>query len=189
MGIFSFFAHRTSKKDLRDIIAWVKNMNPDQRAGVLFFTWLTRGINLAEISGNPDIFIPIYHYSRGNEVPIIDIINTFKTQNNSRMLNGVKVHFSTNLAVSYPHEGYSPLVREMWSELFSNHTDLNEVITEFRELLENQSIEALIQNNDVSLGNFIKKPKDIMPHFLVVGHPLSIKLLEENKIASELLKN
>ena len=44
-----------------------------------------------------------------------------------------------------------------------------------------------IENNDVTSEEFLDDPKAILPHFMVSGHPLSIKLLEEEKISKSLL--
>ena len=38
-----------------------------------------------------------------------------------------------------------------------------------------------------NLDELIKNPRSIMPHFLVPGHPLSHKLLEEEKIGKSLV--
>lgn len=44
-----------------------------------------------------------------------------------------------------------------------------------------------LEYNDVTQDELIKNPRSIMPHFLVPGHPLSHKLLEEEKIGKSLV--
>ncbi|MFQ5686173.1 MAG: hypothetical protein ACE5GV_05880 [Candidatus Scalindua sp.] len=59
MGLFGFFAHKSTKKSIRKNIEFYKGLHPDKRAGMIFYVWLGRGINLSEVAGNPNLFIPI----------------------------------------------------------------------------------------------------------------------------------
>ena len=43
-----------------------------------------------------------------------------------------------------------------------------------------------LENNDIKPEDFIENPKSIMPHFLVPDHPLSKRLLEEDKLTKQL---
>lgn len=187
MGILSFFVHRSTKKQIRKNLAWYRLISPDQRAGMLFYLWLSRGINLAEISGHPESFIPIFYYVRGAEVALGQLLSIFTGAKNFSMANAVNHHYLTNLAVSYPDEGYGALVREMWEALLEYHTDMREVVDEMRLIIEDTKNAAIINNNDVPVHDFVATPSAIMPHFLVPGHPLSARLLEEEKMGRYLL--
>ena len=43
-----------------------------------------------------------------------------------------------------------------------------------------------LEHNDIKPEDFIEDPKSIMPHFLVPDHPLSKRLLEEDKLTKQL---
>ncbi|GEM_PF-5359313 len=104
------------------------------------------------------------------------------------MSNAINYHYFTNLAVSYPDEGYGTLVREMWEEVLKNHTEMREVPDEMGEIIADPKNETIIRNNDVSVTDFIANPSVIVPHFLVPGHPLSARLLEAEKAGRFILK-
>jgi len=140
MGISGSSAHKSAKKSIKKNIVWYKGLHPDKRAGMIFYVWLARGINLSEVGGNSSLFIPIYYYSRGAESVLMDVKDSFKSSGNIEMYNAACHHFYTNLAVSYPDEGYGILVREMWRTLFENYTDLNEVVAELTSVLERPNI-------------------------------------------------
>lgn len=176
-----------------------QNGSPDSRTGMIFFAWLTRGINLAEVSehnrqqsdrlrelGATPVNIPIYYYLYAAEVPIIELFERHKTLEKGSIGHSIgyalMFHWYTNLAVSYPAEGYDELVRRLWSALIQNYTDINEVVGELAAVLNNPSMKKQIINNDVSIAMLTKDPKIITPHFMVPGHALSVKLLEEGKL-------
>jgi hypothetical protein len=186
MGLFSFFAHRASRKSIQKTIDWYRELGPDKKAGMIFYVWLTRGINLAEISGNAGLVIPVYYYKKGAEAILTDVIDIYKSHGNIPLSNAANHHFYTNLAVSYPDEGYGSLVREMWNELLSEYTALEEVIDEMVQFLNMPDIARLVENNDVSIEKLVKEVNSIKPHFMVNNHPLSIKLLEEEKLANSI---
>lgn len=189
MGLFGFFAHKSAKKSIKKNIEWYKDLHPDKRAGMIFYVWLSRGINLSEVAGNPKLFIPIYYYAKGAETILTNVINIYQSSNDMSMYNAAHHHFYTNLAVSYPDEGYGTLVREMWRRLFENYTDLKEVVAELSPALENPTpgIKKMIENNDVTVEALINNADSIMPHFLVPGHPLSVELLEKEKMGKYIL--
>lgn len=189
MGIFGFFAHKSSRSNIKKNIDWYRNLHPDKRAGMIFYVWLTRGINLAEITGNTNLFIPVYYYSKGAEAVLTDVISVYKSHGNMSFYNAAYHHLYTNLVVSYPDEGYGSLVREMWNAMLTDYTDLNELAAEISPLLEEPDIQRLVQNNDVAFEALVASASSVMPHFMVPGHPLSVKLLEEEKIAKSLLGN
>lgn len=188
MGIAGFFVHRSTKKQIKTNLDWCRRISPDQRAGLLFHLWLSRGINLADVSGLPEVFIPIYYYTRGAEVALGELLSIFTAAKSFSMLNAINYHYFTNLAVSYPDEGYGTLVREMWEEVLNNHTEMREVFTEMSEIIADPRNEAIIRNNDVPVADFIANPSVIVPHFLVPGHPLSARLLEADKAGRFILK-
>ena len=185
MGMLGYFAHRSSKKNIKKNIEWCRRLNPDQRAGMIFYVWLIRGMNLGGLMGNKSLFIPIYYYTKGAEAVLVDVVKAYS--GNASMSNAAHHHLYTNLAVSYPDEGYGPLVREMWRVLLDNHTDLKEVVGELSPILREPAFEEMVQQNDVSVERLIDDAKSIMPHFLVPGHPLSVKLMEDDKIGKYIL--
>ena len=189
MGIFGFFAHKIAKKGIRKNIEFHKSLHPDHRAEMIFYVWLSRGLNLSEVAGNPSLFIPIYYYAKGAESVLSDVINIFQSSGDMSMCNAVHHHLYTNLAVSYPGEGYGALVREMWRRLFENYTNIKEVVAEYEltPLFENPGIKKMIENNDVTVETLINDVNSIMPHFLVPGHPLSVELLEKEKMGKYIL--
>ena len=117
MGIFGFFAHKIAKKGIRKNIEFHKSLHPDHRAEMIFYVWLSRGLNLSEVAGNPKLFIPIYYYSKGAESILVGVKDDLQSSGDTPMFNVVNHHFYTNLAVSCPDEGYGTLVREMWRTL------------------------------------------------------------------------
>ncbi len=190
MGIFSGVMHWSTKKTITSTIEGYKGLTPDQRAGLIFHIWLMRGVNLAvvsEASGNAHckgLFIPVYYYKKGAESVLTRLIKMYESSGNIQLLNATKHHLFTNLAVSYPDEGYGAVVREMWKTLFCNHTDLQEVATDLAPLLGHPTVSQMVANNDITLIEFVDQPDSILPHFMVLGHPLSSRLLEEDKLAN-----
>jgi len=64
---------------------------------------------------------------------------------------------------------------------------LKEVVAELTSVLERPNIKKLIENNDVTIEALINDVNSIMPHFLVPGHPLSVELLEKEKMGKYIL--
>jgi hypothetical protein len=120
MGLFSGFAHRSSKKSIKKNIDWYQGLSPDQRAGMLFYLWLIRGQNLADLAGHSSVCIPIFYYAKGAEVMLLEMAEAYKKLDAKSLFNAANHHFYTNLVVSYPDEGYGSLIREMWGVLFKN---------------------------------------------------------------------
>lgn len=187
MGIFGYLLHRKTRGDIAKVIDVHRGYDSDKRAGALFYAWLIRGMNLAPTHLSHELIIPIYYYKRGAESVLVDLISGFQRSRNFSMCNAARIHFFTNLAVSYPQEGYGTLVRQVWGELFADHTPIDEVIRELEPIIYQSQIQQLLQHNDVSVDEFVHDPKVIMPHFLVPGHPLSSRLLEEEKLARFIL--
>jgi hypothetical protein len=79
MGIFGFLAHRSSKSNIKKNIAWYERQSPDQRAGAIFYIWLLRGLNLAELSDS-SVNLPIYYYLKGAESALTDVISSFENK-------------------------------------------------------------------------------------------------------------
>ncbi len=187
MGFFSGFAHRSSKKNIQKNIDWYRSRSPDHRAGFIFYAWMVRGANLADFTNKSELCIPIYYYLKGAEVKLLEMIEVYENAKNAALVNACYHHLYTTFAVSYPDEGYGGLVREMWSTLFENYTDLSEMVSEVSPLLDQPAFQPIIKNNDVTFDELIDDPKIIMPHFLVPGNPLSAKLLEEEKMGKLIL--
>lgn len=95
--------------------------------------------------------------------------------------------------------------RKEFSRSISLDSNLKTALIEFDKTLEQNGIKAVVDEilpqvtstdyqkkqfleyNDVTQDELIKNPRSIMPHFLVPGHPLSHKLLEEEKIGKSLV--
>lgn len=203
MGIISHVFHKTTKKHIEKMIERFKTGAPDSRAGVIFYAWFTRGINLAEVLEHNrqklemlrnkfesfSVNIPIYYYAPGAEVPINELIKQLRkvennTHNNS-IAHALRLHQYTNLAVSLPSFGYGTLAHDLWYSLIQNYSDINEVVQDFKQLIESPDVQKTINNNDVSVAELMENPKRIIPHFLVQGHPLSVELLEMGKFRDE----
>ena len=105
-------------------------------------------------------------------------------------VSAIACRYLTSIASSYPDEGYYGLVKEMWDALLSGYTDMQEVVDELLPKVINNEVQKkqFLENNDVSKEELINNPRSIMPHFLVQGHPLSHRLLEEGKLAKDLLR-
>ena len=107
------------------------------------------------------------------------------------MGNALLFHYYTNMYSSFPEEDYLPLIRSMWDEMFESlidKTDMNEKVN-FALPKVTQTEEQkkqFLENNDIKPEDFIEDPKSIMPHFLVPDHPLSKRLLEEDKLTKQL---
>ncbi len=204
MGLFMHFAHKSTQKRIQKMVEHFHTGTQDSRAGMIFYTWLTRGINLATVRkhdveklerlrekvGPVSVNIPIYYYGYGAEVPIIELVELYSRGDRNTFSNSIAyaltLHQYTNLAISYPTNKYGGLVRRLWDSLIQNYTNLNEVIKDLKPLIEQPEMQKIISNNDVSIQNLIKDPKQITPHFLVSGHPLSVTLLELDKLKYQL---
>lgn len=189
MGLFASAMHKSARKQIGAEIDHFKTGGPDARAGTLYYLWLTRGLNL--VSGNlaETLNYPIYYYLRGAESQIISVMEALRGKVHNGLITALQLHTHTNLAVSYPDKGYSPLVRELWRTLLKNHTDLAEPVNDLREERASEEIQHIIKNNDISEEDLIAKPSSITPHFLVPGHPLSAKLLEDEKLGRYIAEN
>lgn len=187
MGILGYFFHRSARKNIEKNIQWCRTLHPDKRAGKIFYVWLMRGMNLADSRAKITLNIPVYYYPKGSGAPLMDFIKGFEQSGNVSMVNAAYHHFYTSFAVSFPDKGYGGLVREMWRVLLEDHTPMSEVIDSMAPLLAQADIQQLLANNDISTSELVKNPKSILPHFLVPGHPLSARLLEEEKLGRYIL--
>lgn len=186
MGVVDFLMHKSAKSSIKKTIAWYEQFTSDQRGGAIFYIWLLRGLNLAKFMGDSNVNIPIYFYKKGAEVPLSRLRNDFGEINKTDLLHAASHHLYTNLAATYPDEGYRPLVRNMWDVLFNDHTDMKLVVPELQPLRNVPQFEEMISNNDVSASELVENPRLIMPHFLVSGHKLSVTLMEEEKFANSI---
>jgi hypothetical protein len=186
MGLMGFLMHKSMKSRIKKTIAWYEQLSPDQRGGAIFYIWLLRGMNLVDFTGNSFVNIPIFFYQKGSEARLTVLIDGF-SNSNKNLFHAANHHFYTNLAVSYPDEGFRPLVRDMWEILFNDYTDMQEVLCELQPLLDAPQVQEWITNNDVTADELAENPRLIMPHFLVPEHKLSVKLMEDEKIANSIL--
>ena len=189
MGLFANRMHKSARKAIATEIGHFKAATPDQRAGALYYLWLTRGMNTVLDDRSQFVNLPIYYYVRGGESPIIRVMEALRDRVPMGFTTALQLHFHTNLVVSYPTEGYSPLVRELWRTLLTDYTDLAEPVNELRSAQEDEGIRRMVSNNDVSEEDLVAEPSKITPHFLVPGHPLSAKLVEEEKMGRFLVDN
>jgi hypothetical protein len=179
--MFGWLAHKSSKKKIEQNTAWYREKRPDQRANILFWIWATRGIDLA-----PGTSLFAFHYLKGAESPLTDYIKILGGSDPA-IDAAIHHHFFTNLAVTYPDEGYRPLVRTLWDEVFANISELREIASENAMAISQHPFSEWIENDQISQDEFLDDPKVIMPHFFVPGHPLSVQLLENGKISSSIL--
>ena len=120
-----------------------------------------------------------------------NIAGEFDQMGTINMGNALLFHYYTNMYSSFPEEDYLPLIRSMWDEMFESlidKTDMNEKVN-FALPKVTQTEEQkkqFLENNDIKPEDFIEDPKSIMPHFLVPDHPLSKRLLEEDKLTKQL---
>jgi len=194
MGFFSGFAHKSAKKNIADLTNHFENIPSDERAYRFFSLWVTRGINLAEISGRmgapPTVGgmnLPVYHYGRGAEAMLVECKNIYKKAGHESFAFAVEIHQMSNLAVSYPDEGYYRLILNLWSAARNGYDK-----REFEKLLpelepEIKQAQTLINNAGVSLQSVIDDPSCITPHFLVPNHPLSVELMEREKFGRSII--
>lgn len=187
MGLMGFLMHKSAKSSINKIIVWYEQLTPDLRASLIFYIWLLRGLNLAKSQGNLSVNIPIYFYSKGAEVPLTSVRDEFSNYSDKGLFHAASHHLYTNLAVTYPDDGYGPLVRKLWGVLFHNHTDMREAVSLMQPVLKAPKSQELITNNDISIDELAENPKAIIPHFMVPGHKLSAKLMEDEKLANLLL--
>ena len=190
--MFMAFAHRSAKKSIKKNTEWYNNMSPDHKAGSIFFIWLMRGFNLASLNSmnsEIELVIPIYYYKKGAESAMSGMDKDFKNTGNIPLSNACNHHYLTSIASSYPDQGYFGLIKRMWDALLSDYSDIQEVVDEILPQVTSTDYQKkqFLEYNDVTQDELIKNPRSIMPHFLVPGHPLSHKLLEEEKIGKSLV--
>lgn len=196
MGLFVGFAHNAAHKDLNRLVERYRSGSPDQRTGAIFFAWLTRGIDLSQtkrkvdprlqsLTGQPNGPIPVFEYRPFSEVGLLRYAQLLEEagwggepgSHGTMVLNSLRgAHFYTALAVSYPNEGYSDLVAQLWDGLLQDYTPLEEVVDDLSRLIETRVIQEFLEGNDVSTEQLVTTPEMIRPHFLVANHPLTEQL-------------
>ncbi len=151
--------------------------------GLLFTIYTSRSINLTEALDWPT---PIYYYSKGAEAPIVQLI---QSETNAALRMALEHHFYTNLAVSYPDAGFGRYVREMWDLSFNLSMSIStfDFVKSCPQFFSSPFQIKLISESDVSLDAFCANPREILPHFMVPGHPLSVKLMEQDKLNNSFL--
>src|SRR5690554_4452891 len=179
MGLFSFLANKSVKNRIKETTKWYKQLTPDDRAGMIYFIWISRGMNLPCSRGGEAKFVPIFHYYRNSEVAILDLIDECTKVKNIPLKNALYHHYFTAVASTYPDEEYGAILNEMWEAILENYTDLREVVHEMRSQLENPDRKSVIDNNDVSVDNLVVNPDLIIPHFLRKDHALTNKVRAE----------
>ena len=200
--MFKSLKHIRTKKEIKKTIQAFQEFTPDQRANEIFFVWITRGMNLVDLysaktniaareSGMDELITPIYYYKKGSESILHNIAGEFDQMGNYNIGNALLFHFYTNMHPSFPEEDYLPLIRSMWDEMFESlidKTDMNEKVNFALPKVTQNEIQKkqFLEHNDIKPEDFIEDPKSIMPHFLVPDHPLSKRLLEEEKLMKQL---
>ena len=77
------------------------------------------------------------------------------------------------------HEGYGELVKEMWNTLFEAASIIENVFHEYRRASpDREQLDANIRTAeqarpDLSLEKFLKDPRTLTPHFLLVDSPIT----------------
>lgn len=191
----SLIAHEWAKKNITEITDYLKNIPADEKAYYIFLLWVTGGVNLAEIwekiknQKKSSLNIPVYHYQPSAEVPLIALKETYQSRGHHAFSFAVEIHQMSNLAVSFPDEGYFQLILNLWAELNSGYEKkiAGKLIGGLKEEFKN--CDKHIKNTRISLDELINNPNSIKPHFLIKGHPLSAELKEIKKIFCELDKD
>ena len=200
--MFKSLKHIRTKKTIKGTIKEFQAMTPDERANAIFFVWLTRGMNLVyfhslnsnivtQDRGMGELIIPVYYYKKGSESILSNLINDFVEMGNINLSNAIFYHYLTNMSFSFQEEDYLPLIRSMWDEMFESlidKTDMNEKVNFALPKVTQNEVQKkqFLEHNDIKPEDFIEDPKSIMPHFLVPDHPLSKRLLEEDKLMKQL---
>ncbi len=147
-----------------------KNFTPDQRAGLIVYLWLTRGINL--ISDDLQQITPpltASSFSPLSTVPLLDLKNGFEEEGVTLMANAVNHYYLTHVAISFPKDGYWKLVDTMWERLFEDLPDMADASnTILSPLYGNSDYEQLIEHNDIPVDDFINNPELLKNPFMKV---------------------
>ena len=200
--MFKSLKHIRTKKEIKKTIQAFQEFTPDQRANEIFFLWLTRGMNLvdfysaktniaAQERGMGELIIPVYYYKKGGESILHNMASEMNETGTISLSNALFFHYYTNMSFSFPEEDYLPLIRSMWDEMFESlidKTDMNEKVNFALPQVTQTEVQKkqFLEHNDIKPEDFIEDPKSIMPHFLVPDHPLSKRLLEEDKLTKQL---
>ncbi|MCP1674406.1 hypothetical protein J2T57_001508 [Natronocella acetinitrilica] len=178
--MFGWLAHRTEKKRIEKLTGVYRRASSDQLAACILGVWVVRGLLLTP--GADAVGVRIFHYVRGAEVPLTDWEQGFLAQGDESMALAISHHLLTNHAVSYPDSGYGAPVRELWDALLSDTSALAAT-----PLPLTPELQEIVDQADVSHQALIARPRAILPHFMVPGHPLSAELLERDKLARQML--
>ena len=181
MGIFNSLMHGSIKKQIKRQTNYYSSLDSDLKSVLIFQLWITRGINLSAVNGNPNINIPIYYYVKGAEAILPTLINLYEKHGNKLQMMAANHHYLTNFANSYPEKGYPALVKDLWGALYLHHDPISSIYHLIEDQLKHNNSKAMIENNDVSFDEFLDNDKSIYPHFMVPGHPLTIELIEKQK--------
>lgn len=120
----------------------------------------------------------VYHYQKGNEVPLIELMQEAQRTKNRELWTSLNMHFYTNLATSY--DGYDQLIRDMWNKLFAGAATVKSV---YQRIFPD---DALPEGRDIPKCVFLDNPRTITPHFFLTNSPISRELDERRALGVRL---
>lgn len=192
MGIFSGIANTIKRGEIKKFLQRLNGEPNDKLAERLLMIYSTRDIRLFPSAAQEAHFrtlgmsdhtidsesIFIYHYQKGNEVPIIDLMEKAQRAGNNGLWSSLNMHFYTNLATSY--DGYERLIRDMWDKLFQGASSIQSV---YQRIFPD---DALPNNRDISKKAFLENPRVITPHFFLADSPITKELDARRSVTNSL---
>ena len=199
MGLLDGWAHRQKKKEIKDFVEKLKISPKEDSANFLVMTYLTSAHPLipskthaakliADGSADPEfieyITLRILHYNPANQTPLIELRQAARESGNVLLAVAIKIHDFTNMATA--HEGYDELVKEMWSTLFEAAQIVESTFHEYRRTSpDRERLDANIRTAeqarpDLPLERFLKDPRTLTPHFLLVDSPITKHIQKVN---------
>jgi hypothetical protein len=192
MRIFSGLANSIKRNEIKKFIGKLESESNDRMAERLLMVYSTRDIRLFPNPAQEARFrerglvgedidhcaIYVYHYQKGNEVPILEMMELAQRSQNQGLWSSLNMHFYTNLAVSY--SGYDALIRDMWNNLFRGSANLPTV---YKKIFPDN---ALPDNRDISKKAYLENPRAITPHFFLSDSPITKELDKRQNLANQL---
>jgi hypothetical protein len=199
MGLLEGWAHRQKKKEIKDFVEKLKSSPKEDSANFLIMAYLTSAHPvipsktlsaklIADGSADPQfiesITLRILHYNPANQTPLIDLRQAARETGDILLAVAMAIHEYTNYATA--HEGYDELVKEMWNTLFEAESIVENAFHEYRRTSpDRERLDANIRTveqarPDLPLEKFIKDPRTLTPHFLLVDSPITKHIQKVN---------
>ena len=187
MGLFDSFFKNSQKKEIQKFVEKLRLEPKDKKAERLILLYMTGQIKLypdqhmeqeLKSTGMSDEVIKegvirIYHYNKGNEVPIMELQDAYLQMGREGKViwQSLNIQFYTNLAVSY--DEYNEIITEMWNVLLMGSSAVPSMFEYFfqDDLEFNSMCEFIsIKEDDFNIDRkeFFDSPEKILPHFLTL---------------------